>query len=50
MNGMGYEREITVRTVDLMESSLSAKGASYEKLMVAKLGHDAADILARATR
>ncbi len=45
---MDFEREITVRTVDLMESYLSAKGARYEKLLSAKLGQDAADILARA--
>lgn len=48
VDGMDFEREITVRTVDLMESYLSAKGARYEKLMSAKLGQDAADILAKA--
>ena len=48
VDAMNFEREITVRTVDLMESYLSAKGARYEKLLSAKLGQDAADILARA--
>ena len=48
VNAMTFSREITVRTVDLMESSLSARGASYDKLMAAKLGQDAADILAKA--
>ncbi len=48
VDAMDFEREITVRTVDLMESYLSAKGARYEKLMSARLGQDAADILARA--
>lgn len=48
VDAMDFEREITVRTVDLMESYLSAKGARYEKIMSAKLGQDAADILARA--
>jgi 2'-5' RNA ligase len=48
VDAMDFEREITVRKVDLMESFLSAKGPSYEILMTAKLGQDAADILAKA--
>jgi 2'-5' RNA ligase len=48
VDAMDFEREIIVRTVDLMESYLSAKGARYEKLLTAKLGQSAADILARA--
>jgi 2'-5' RNA ligase len=47
VDAMDFEREITVRNVDLMESFLSAKGPRYEKLMSAKLGRDAEDILAR---
>jgi 2'-5' RNA ligase len=50
VNDMGFERQITVRTVDLMESSLSAKGASYQKLLAARLGQEASGILARAAR
>ncbi|MFP4624919.1 MAG: RNA 2',3'-cyclic phosphodiesterase [Gemmatimonadota bacterium] len=46
---MTFRREINVRTVDLMESHLSAKGARYDRLLAAKLGRNAADILARAT-
>ncbi|MFO7892927.1 MAG: RNA 2',3'-cyclic phosphodiesterase [Longimicrobiales bacterium] len=48
VEGMDLEREITVRTVDLMESYLSAKGAHYEKVMAAKLGQEAEAILAKA--
>lgn len=48
VDGMDFEREITVRTVDLMESYLSARGARYEKVLSAKLGQDAEHILARA--
>lgn len=48
VDAMDFERAITVRTVDLMESYLSAQGARYEKLLTAKLGQDAADILAKA--
>ncbi len=48
VDAMDFEREITVRNVDLMESFLSAKGPRYEKLMSAKLGQAAEDILARA--
>jgi RNA 2',3'-cyclic 3'-phosphodiesterase len=47
---MDFEAEITVRSVDLMKSTLSAKGARYEKLLTAKLGQAAASILARADR
>jgi RNA 2',3'-cyclic 3'-phosphodiesterase len=47
---MDFEAEITVRSVDLMKSTLSAKGARYEKLLTAKLGQPAASILARADR
>lgn len=47
---MDFEAEITVRSVDLMKSTLSAKGARYEKLLTAKLGQSAAGILARANR
>ena len=50
VNGMKFEREITVRTVDVMESHLSAKGARYDKEMVAKLGRAAGDIMAGASR
>jgi 2'-5' RNA ligase len=50
VNQMTFEREVTVRTVDLMESHVSAKGTRYNKLMAAKLGQAAADILARASR
>lgn len=46
---MKFHREVMVRTVDLMESHLSAKGARYHRRLAAKLGRDAADILARAT-
>jgi 2'-5' RNA ligase len=45
---MSFEREVTVRTVDLMESTLSSKGARYDKELAAKLGRDASDILAKA--
>jgi RNA 2',3'-cyclic 3'-phosphodiesterase len=47
---MDFQAEITVRNVDLMKSTLSAKGARYEKLLTAKLGQPAASILARADR
>ncbi len=47
---MTFEREITVRTVDLMESTLSAKGTRYDKELVAKLGRDAQGILAKSSR
>jgi 2'-5' RNA ligase len=50
VNGMTFEREITVRAVDLMESHLSAKGARYDKELAAKLGRPAEDILAKASR
>ena len=48
VDAMDYEREITVRNVDLMESCLSAKGPRYEKLLSARLGQDAEAILAKA--
>ena len=48
VDAMDFEREITVRTVDLMESFLSAKGPRYEKLLSAKLGQDEDAILAKA--
>lgn len=50
VNEMRFEREVTLRTVDLMESHLSSKGARYQKELTAKLGRDASDILAKATR
>ncbi len=43
-----FSGESNVRTLDLMESHLSSKGARYERRMAAKLGNSAADILARA--
>lgn len=50
VNAMSFDREVTLRTVDIMESHLSAKGARYQKQLTAKLGRDASDILAKATR
>jgi RNA 2',3'-cyclic 3'-phosphodiesterase len=47
---MDFAAEITVRSVDLMKSTLSAKGARYEKLLSAKLGQPAAGMLTRANR
>ena len=47
VNDMSFEREVTVRTVDIMESHLSAKGARYEKELTAKLGRDASAILSK---
>ncbi len=46
---MDFRAAITVRSIDLMKSTLSARGARYDKLMSAKLGQPAADILARAS-
>ena len=46
--GLSFKAEIPVRTVDLMESHLSRRGARYERRMAAKLGQPAVDILARA--
>ena len=46
--GLSFKAEIPVRTVDLMESHLSRRGARYERRMAAKLGQPAIDILARA--
>ena len=48
VEAMDFEREITVRRVELMESSLSSKGATYEPVMTATLGRNAEDILAKA--
>ncbi len=48
VNAKRFEREIPVRSVDVMESHLSAKGARYERLLQAKLGRAAADTLAKA--
>lgn len=45
---MAYRSEISVRTVDLMESHLSTRGARYNRRMAAKLGQQATDIMARA--
>jgi 2'-5' RNA ligase len=50
VSAMSLSREIPVRSVDLMESHLSAKGARYDRRLVAKLGRDAADTLAKAAR
>lgn len=47
---MEYRAEITVRSVDLMKSTLSAKGARYEKLLSAKLGQPSAGALASGNR
>ena len=49
VNEMTFKREVTVRSVDLMESHLSAKGARYDKELAAKLGRPAEDILAKAS-
>jgi RNA 2',3'-cyclic 3'-phosphodiesterase len=43
-----FAAEITVRSIDLMKSALSAKGARYEKVLGARLGQPAADAPARA--
>lgn len=48
VGGLSYKAEIPVRTVDLMESHLSPRGARYDRLLAAKLGHPATDIIARA--
>jgi len=45
---MDFRAEITVRTLDLMKSTLSAKGARYEKLVGPRLGQSIADTVARA--
>lgn len=50
VNAMTFEREIAVRSVDLMESHLSSRGPRYNNLLTARLGHDAANIMARANR
>lgn len=46
--GVSHTAEIPIRTVDVMESHLSTRGARYGRRMAAKLGHQATDILARA--
>lgn len=46
---MSFGAELQVRTVDLMESHLSAKGARYQRLLAAKLGSSAEDTMARAS-
>jgi RNA 2',3'-cyclic 3'-phosphodiesterase len=43
---MDFRAEITVRGVDLMKSTLSAKGARYQKLVTARLGLSAVDAAA----
>jgi RNA 2',3'-cyclic 3'-phosphodiesterase len=47
---MTFSAEITVRSLDLMKSTLSSKGARYEKLVVAKLGHPSVGAPVRANR
>lgn len=47
---MDFGAEITVRSVDLMKSALSTRGARYEKLLSARLGQRAADPATRADR
>ncbi len=47
VSALQYSAEINVRTIDLMESHLSPKGARYERRVAAKLGTAAADIMAR---
>jgi RNA 2',3'-cyclic 3'-phosphodiesterase len=46
---MDFRAEIQVRNVDLMKSTLSARGSRYEKILSARLGQPAATILARAS-
>jgi RNA 2',3'-cyclic 3'-phosphodiesterase len=48
VSGISFKAEIPIRTVDLMESHLSSRGARYDRRMAAKLGQQANDILARA--
>jgi 2'-5' RNA ligase len=50
VSAMTFGAEIQVRTVDVMESHLSAKGARYTRRLAAKLGQAAADIMAKAAR
>jgi RNA 2',3'-cyclic 3'-phosphodiesterase len=47
---MSFSSEIPVRSLDLMKSTLSSKGARYEKLVVARLGQPAPDPATRAGR
>lgn len=48
VSGIEYRGELNVKTVDLMESHLSSKGARYTRRMAAKLGVAAVDILKKA--
>ena len=50
VNAMTFDREITIRSVDLMESHLSSKGPRYNNLLPARLGQDASSIMAKAGR
>jgi RNA 2',3'-cyclic 3'-phosphodiesterase len=49
VTGMEFRAEAVVRSLDLMKSALSAKGARYEKLLGARLGQPAAEAAARAS-
>ena len=46
---MKFQAEIQVRTVDVMESHLSPRGARYNKLQASRLGQSTGDAAARAT-
>lgn len=48
VSDLSFSAEIPIRTVDVMESHLSTRGARYSRRMAAKLGQQASDILARA--
>jgi 2'-5' RNA ligase len=50
VNDMSFQRSVTVRTVDVMESHLSSKGARYDKELSAKLGRDASAIMSKVGR
>lgn len=50
VNDMTFKREVAVRSVDVMESHLSSRGARYDRELSAKLGRDASSILAKVTR
>ena len=50
VGAMKFEAEVQVRTVDVMTSHLSSRGARYEKQMAARLGQPAQATLARASR
>jgi RNA 2',3'-cyclic 3'-phosphodiesterase len=49
VSALSFEAEIQVRTVDLMESHLSSRGARYQRLLAAKLGQSAGDAVAKAS-